>query len=194
MTLTMANTLLCADDVPPQPWRNGGGRTRELLAWPSAADWALRISLADIDADGPFSSFDGAQRWFAVISGAGVTLHFGNASQQLTPRDAPLCFDGALAPMCRLLNGPTRDLNLMTRSGTGLMQTLRAGEAWVHAAPQRGLFCTAPGLWRCSDGRQQALAARSLLWLSDASALAFSFFDSHGPAWWLAFDPQGVRG
>ena len=193
MTTTMTNTLLCADDVPPQPWRNGGGRTRELLAWPSAADWALRISLADIDADGPFSRFDGAQRWFTVVDGAGVTLHFADAPQRLTPRDAPLGFDGALAPMCRLLDGPTRDLNLMTRSGAGLMQTVRAGEAWTHAAPQRGVFCAEPGLWRCGDGRQQPLAARSLLWLNDASALRFSFDDSSGPAWWLAFDPQGAR-
>ena len=189
----MTTTLLCADDVPPQPWRNGGGRTRELLAWPSATDGALRISLADIDADGPFSTFAGVQRWFSVIAGAGVTLHFGDAPQRLTPRDAPLCFDGALAPMCRLLDGPTRDLNLMTRSGAGLMQAVRAGEAWTHAAPQRGVFCTAPGLWRCSDGRQQHLAARTLLWLSDASALGFSFVDSSGPAWWLAFDPLEAR-
>ena len=193
MTSANTSTLLCADDVPPQPWRNGGGRTRELLAWPSAADWALRISLADIDADGPFSRFDAAQRWFTVVDGAGVTLHFGDVPQRLTPRDAPLCFDGALAPMCRLLDGPTRDLNLMTRSGAGLMQTVRAGEAWTHAAPQRGVFCAAPGLWRCSDGRQQPLAAHSLLWLNDASALRFSFVDSSGPAWWLAFDPLGAR-
>ena len=193
MTTTMTNTLLCADDVPPQPWRNGGGRTRELLAWPSAADWALRISLADIDADGPFSSFAGVQRWFTVIDGAGVALTFADAEQRLGPRDAPLCFDGALAPMCRLLDGPTRDLNLMTRAGAGLMQTVRAGEAWADAAPQRGVFCAAPGLWRCGDGRQQPLPARSLLWLSDATALAFSFVDSSGPAWWLAFDPQGPR-
>ena len=189
----MTMILVCADDVPPQPWRNGGGHTRELLAWPSADDWALRISLANIDADGPFSRFDGAQRWFTVIDGAGVALTFADAERRLGPRDAPLCFDGALAPMCRLLDGPTRDLNLMTRTGAGLMQAVRAGEAWAHAGPQRGVFCAAPGRWRCSDGRQQLLAARSLLWLSDATAQAFSFVDSSGPAWWLAFDPQGPR-
>ena len=38
--------------VPPQPWRNGGGSTRELLAWPAAADWKLRVSLATIAQDG----------------------------------------------------------------------------------------------------------------------------------------------
>ncbi|UUZ58495.1 HutD family protein [Nocardioides sp. B-3] len=42
--------------VAPQPWANGGGTTRELLV---ADDGARRISLADIEQDGPFSSFPG---------------------------------------------------------------------------------------------------------------------------------------
>jgi hypothetical protein len=28
-------------DVPPSPWKNGGGTTRELLAWPSAQGLGL---------------------------------------------------------------------------------------------------------------------------------------------------------
>ena len=51
-------------------WRNGGGRTRELLAWPDAADWKVRVSVADVESDGPFSAFPGVQRWFAVLEGA----------------------------------------------------------------------------------------------------------------------------
>ena len=35
-------TAVCAADVAPQAWRNGGGSTRELLAWPAGADWRLR--------------------------------------------------------------------------------------------------------------------------------------------------------
>ena len=50
---------ITADDVAPTPWRNGGGRTRELLAWPHVADWKVRVSIADIDRDGPFSAFPG---------------------------------------------------------------------------------------------------------------------------------------
>ena len=33
------------------PWRNGGGVTRELLAWPDSKDWALRVSVADVAAE-----------------------------------------------------------------------------------------------------------------------------------------------
>jgi uncharacterized protein len=185
-------SIVCADDVPPQPWRNGAGRTRELLAWPSAADWALRISLADIDADAPFSTFAGVQRWFAVLDGGGVVLRFAAGERRLVPGSAPLCFDGAAAPGCRLIDGPTRDLNLMLRAGSATMELAPSGTAWTHAAPQRGLFCAAPGLWRCGDGRQQGLAARSLLWLVDAAALEFSFdADNAMAAYWLAFDPEG---
>jgi environmental stress-induced protein Ves len=34
----------------------------------------VRLSVADIERDGPFSAFAGLIRWFAVLSGAGVLL------------------------------------------------------------------------------------------------------------------------
>ena len=37
--------------VPPQPWKNGGGTTRELLAWPAGADWRVRLSVAEVVAE-----------------------------------------------------------------------------------------------------------------------------------------------
>ena len=100
-------------DCPPQPWRNGGGTTRELLAWPQAADWQLRVSVADIERDGPFSPFPGVDRWFAVIEGAGVELTCRAARSRSAPATRRCSFDGEAAPACRLLHGPTRDLNLM---------------------------------------------------------------------------------
>ena len=38
--------VVSLDDVEPKPWRNGGGITRELLAWPHASEWRIRISVA----------------------------------------------------------------------------------------------------------------------------------------------------
>ena len=55
------------DQVTAQPWRNGGGLTRELLAWPGGEDWRLRLSVAQVTQDGPFSQFGGVQRWFSVL-------------------------------------------------------------------------------------------------------------------------------
>jgi uncharacterized protein len=138
-----------ASDVTPQPWRNGGGRTRELFAWPAGSDWKLRISLADIDADGPFSAFAGVQRWFAVVSGAGVVLALPTqGDRRLTIADEPLAFDGAAAPDCHLIDGSTRDLNLMLRGGLeGRMQRAVSGQAWREAWTWRACFVTAPARW-----------------------------------------------
>ncbi|NVO07869.1 MAG: HutD family protein, partial [Rhodoferax sp.] len=74
MTTQPTPHIIQAEQVAPQAWRNGGGQTRELLTWPDATDWHLRISRADIEADGPFSAFAGVQRWFVVLSGKGVVL------------------------------------------------------------------------------------------------------------------------
>jgi environmental stress-induced protein Ves len=138
--------IVQADRVARQPWKNGGGQTRELLSDAAAgAAWRWRISLADIEADGPFSAFPGVQRWFAVLSGAGVELRFGDGVRRVLAGDEALAFDGAAAPGCRLLDGPTRDLNLMLRNDAGVRGTLRRvqpGAVWSEDWPLRGRFDT----------------------------------------------------
>ncbi|TAG68758.1 MAG: HutD family protein, partial [Burkholderiales bacterium] len=91
------------------PWKNGGGVTRELLAWPSVSDWAIRVSVADVESDGPFSAFSGVERYFAVLEGEGVELEGVGA---IRAGDSPVKFEGDTARNCRLFNGPTRDLNV----------------------------------------------------------------------------------
>ena len=76
------HTRRCAQ-VEPQRWRNGAGFTRELLAWPSAGDWQLRISVADIDADAGFSVFPGVERWFSVVEGALLKRQNGEKFQTM---------------------------------------------------------------------------------------------------------------
>jgi uncharacterized protein len=127
-----------ADDVVAQPWKNGGGVTRALAS--DGAHWRWRISLADINRDGPFSIYPGVERWFAVVDGGGVELTLAGASKTLRPRDPPVSFDGALAPACRLLAGPTRDLNLMLRGVAGVMQRAAQATPWAEDWTQRGHF------------------------------------------------------
>lgn len=105
-------------DIPATPWRNGGGVTRELAMWPDAGDWAWRMSVADVDKSGPFSRFEGIERWFAVLEGAGVQLDVAGVPHRVTAGDAPLFFDGAAETGCELINGKTRDFNLMVRRGS----------------------------------------------------------------------------
>ncbi|MEP6773902.1 MAG: HutD family protein, partial [Polaromonas sp.] len=105
-------------DIPATPWRNGGGVTRELAMWPDAGDWAWRMSVADVDKSGPFSKFDGIDRWFTVLEGAGVQLDVAGVLHRVTAGDAPLFFDGAADTGCELIDGKTRDFNLMVRRGS----------------------------------------------------------------------------
>lgn len=187
-----------ADAVPPQCWLNGGGSTRELHAWPAGADWTLRVSLADIDSDGPFSAYPGVQRWFAVVEGAGVELRFGEQRRRLTPQVAPLHFDGALAPECRRLLGATRDLNLMVRHGRGAMHHAKVGRTFT-AEPdgQCGLFTAVAGTWRGEGEAHADVAAHTLLWFQRPPAGRQWFEPARALqeplGWWLAWAPAGDR-
>lgn len=175
------------DAVAPQPWRNGGGRTRELLVWPDSATWQVRVSAADIAADGPFSSFPGVQRWFSVLKGPGVELTIDAERHRLTRNDAPLAFDGAAATVCRLLDGPTLDLNLMLRGVPGNLLAASDGVDWRPALAQCGLFGTVDGECLVA-GESIALPAYSLLWFERAPA-TLRFVAHQRPAaataWWL---------
>jgi uncharacterized protein len=113
--------------VVPGRWRNGGGATRELAAWPAPGDWTWRISVADVAADGPFSRFEGVTRWFAVLEGAGIELEVDGRTHVLSPSSPPLRFDGGATTRCHLLRGPTRDFNLMVKSGGGAVMRRYSG-------------------------------------------------------------------
>lgn len=180
--------LVRTQDVAPQPWKNGGGTTRELLARPVGADWQVRVSVAEIDRDGPFSPFPGVERWFVVLKGAGVVLHFPDGPRPRTRRDPPLRFDGAAAPGCTLVDGPTQDLNLMLRGCAGRLDPAEDGVDWAPRAAMAGLFSAVAG--RCeAGGRTHALPAYALLWWDEAPA-TLRFVAHERPAaatgWWIA--------
>lgn len=183
--------VLAVGTVPPQPWRNGGGVTRELLAWPAGAPWLCRISLASIERDGDFSAFPGVERWFAVLDGAGVDLDFASGALSLSAATEPCRFDGELAPGCRLLKGPTRDLNLMVQraAGHGDMQRVRPGVAWHSSAALRAVFTAGAMSLTVGGADTHGLPAGSLAWSDDdLGAPWFATLPAHAaPAWWLAF-------
>lgn len=197
-----ALVLVEADRVRPQPWKNGGGVTRELLRRPAAGDaWTLRVSLADIDADGPFSPFPGVDRHFAVIAGNGVRLQLRHRVHPLAPGDDPIAFEGEEAPGCTLVDGSTRDLNVMVAraEGSASLARWRVGEAWPGGAAARGVFAVdALRLRRAGDGYgdTHVLPARTLAWCDAADASTWTLEPLHGPddhpaplAWRLTFDP-----
>lgn len=165
----MSWNVVSLADVQPQAWKNGGGTTRELLAWPSAAHWQVRLSVAEVAADGPFSRFDGVRRCFAVLSGTGVRLVIDGQAHALTPASEPLAFDGAVDTQCTLLGGVTQDFNLMVRGGVPALRRVR-GRAQVGPAALQAVYAAlAPAAVRCG-GDVLALPPHTLAWRLDGAA------------------------
>ena len=203
--MTMIHTVSLAD-VPEMPWRNGGGVTQELLAWPQAAaaadtakpadlaEWQMRISVARIERNGPFSAYPGVERWFAVVGGEGVVLRFANRRALLTAGSEPVRFEGAAAPGCDLLDGATQDLNLMVRSaaGSGGLFSVKTNDEWVSTAPLRAVFTAAPATLQIDDTDVAVLPAGTLAWSEDAREQRWRLLSpgSAPLAWWLQFKPR----
>ncbi|MFN0184054.1 MAG: HutD family protein [Aquabacterium sp.] len=189
----MSPNIITIDQVASTPWLNGGGSTRELVTWPAPDDWSLRISVAEISRDGPFSAYPGVQRWFAVLDGAGVRLRLPDRMVKLTPDNPPLEFDGAATPGCALLEGPTRDLNLMLKAdrAEGRMSVVQPGIAHVEASRLRAVFT-------CDDARLQidgepaiTLPAMSLAWTPQGARQSWKLTNKRGRvrAFWIDAQP-----
>lgn len=101
------------------PWKNGGGVTREIAADPVGADlesFAWRVSVAEVERSGPFSRFAGVDRTLVLLAGAGMHLiEARGATHALMQPLAVAQFDGAVALDAQLVDGATRDFNLMVR-------------------------------------------------------------------------------
>ena len=161
---------------------------------PGALPWQLRISLAEVNSNGPFSLYPDVERWFTVVDGAGVRLTFDGVKHPLDASSGPLRFSGNTPVHCDLVAGPTRDLNLMAARGVGTMLPCQSGVRWTSPLEQRGVFARRAGRWMVPGATALDLPAHTLLWLGDAAGLEFSFDantgDDRGPAaWWLGFAP-----
>ncbi|RVD63440.1 HutD family protein, partial [Mesorhizobium sp. M4A.F.Ca.ET.029.04.2.1] len=113
--------ILRAAGYRVMPWKNGGGTTTEITVSPGGAgfdnfDW--RISMARVEAGGPFSSFAGIDRTLCVLAGQGIVLDVaGRAPAELTAASAPFSFAADVPTAAALISGPITDLNVMTRRG-----------------------------------------------------------------------------
>lgn len=113
--------LLSVQDLPEQPWKNGGGSTCELVCHPPTAgfdhfDW--RISIARVSQAGDFSLFPGVDRCIMLIDGDSMPLVDKETGgiHVLRPFE-PHAFPGEASIANTLPHGPTRDFNLMLRRG-----------------------------------------------------------------------------
>lgn len=183
------------ENVEPTPWRNGGGMTQELLAWPQPEAWQVRVSVARIDRDGPFSAFPGVRRWFTVLEGAGVALTWPTRTRRLLRGDEGVTFDGADAPECQLLRGATTDLNVMwdARLPVHGVQRVIPGMAWTASAPWRGVYVDAACSLQVGSGMEAevlALPRGTLVWRDGARNDAWCIRSAEPlRAWWMWASP-----
>jgi environmental stress-induced protein Ves len=98
-------------------WRNGQGISWEIASHKieGAADFSWRFAKARIDNDVPFSIYPGMDRIFMMIEGGGMNLDFeGGSILQVHQAFVPHAFPCDVPLFCKLLSGPSLDLNLFT--------------------------------------------------------------------------------
>ncbi|MBT9465998.1 HutD family protein [Hydrogenophaga sp.] len=142
-------------DLPPTPWKNGGGSTREIVCRPPGANmdsFEWRVSVATIAANGPFSVFPGVDRVIMLLDGAGVRLQGTGIDQRLDTPGVPFAFSGDVALDCALLGGPSTDFNVMTRRSQWRAEvTVLTGTRQIATAPS-GLALAVRGRWHLQSG------------------------------------------
>lgn len=155
--------------LPAQPWKNGGGVTREVLCLPAGSgferfDW--RVSIAHIARSGPFSAFPGIDRVITLLEGGGVHLRSpdGAIDHRLATPLAPFAFAGEAQVHGELLGADCHDFNVMTRRAacSAQVQVLRAASR-LPACGQ-GLLLAVRGGWSLQGEEALRLEADEGLW------------------------------
>jgi len=141
--------FLPASQRAAQPWKNGGGVTREVAAFPPGAgmdafDW--RVSIADVASDGPFSLFPEIDRTLTILTGDGIALDLDGLTSRLLP-GRPFAFPGDKPASATLLGGPVTDLNVMSRRGR-IVHAVTALAAGQSLAVEEGVL-----VWISGEGR-----------------------------------------
>ncbi|WP_193725898.1 HutD/Ves family protein [Xanthomonas arboricola] len=173
----LSSRVIPATEYRRERWRNQLGWTREILRLGDAQQWALRLSIAEIEQDAAFSAFLGIDRELVLLRGNGMHLHFGanpapsGRRVELLPPYQRVRFAGEEAVRAVLLDGPTQDFNLMWRRDLLQAELLHRplvgtmvffadpGSAWaIHLLAGQASFGRESGL--------PALAAGDTAWLS----------------------------
>jgi environmental stress-induced protein Ves len=165
--------LLRAADHRAMPWKNGGGTTSEIAVSPDGAgldDFDWRVSMAQVDGQGPFSLFPGVDRTLLVLDGPGFRLDIeGRRPVFVMQNSEPLTFPADVATFGWLRGGPVLDLNVMVRRGTYDHSVRRLGLEEPHRlkmlADATLLFCDFGHAVVTQAERQVELAERDCLLL-----------------------------
>ena len=183
-------------DLPAEPWKNGGGRTRTVATWPAGAglsDFDARVSVATIAASGPFSRFPGIDRQIVLLSGGGVRLSGPGIDHHLDTPLAPFAFAGEAEVAATVLGGPSEDFNVMVRRGRwrARVEVLRTARHWPGGAG--GVLLAWRGDWTVLGDAADAAPVRltpgeGVWWQNGGQALACAPAGDAGALLAVAFD------
>lgn len=155
----MSTKLLRHATYSRKPWNNGGGMTQDVWLWPDSASqdgFDIRLSLASIDTDGPFSAFPGIDRTITLVGGAPFVLDFGDSRAQRMEFLQPFSFDSVQTPSSRLNEGAASAFNIMTRQGKWIHQVsiVHGGEPLDLPVPCNGIAVlhVVLGSWQVEAG------------------------------------------
>lgn len=134
-------------DYLQMPWKNGQGITREVCRAPETERYDWRVSVATLQADGPFSRFSGYLRNISVLEGSGMYLTLDGVRSPLIPPFQATDFRGDSDTFCEVVGGPLLDFNVIYNARTTQASVcwLRDGE-WSHQQGTMLLFNAADTL------------------------------------------------
>jgi environmental stress-induced protein Ves len=105
----------------------------------------------------------------------------------MRPGDPPLRFDGARPVQCTLIDGPTRDLNVMSvaRRGRANCTPVRVDLPLASRVDLRAVFAAEAAELVHRKGRL-AIDPMTLVWSTDAKGEPWRIAGD-GRAWWIEF-------
>jgi uncharacterized protein len=143
-------------DYRVMPWANGRGQTAEMFREEGPDGLLLRLSIAVVAENGPFSMLPGIERNLTVISGPGFFLRGDGVTLHAAPL-APVAFSGDLLVRATDVAGVSEDFNVMTARNMPKPRVWLPQPGWISSGAR--LFLLALGPARV-DGH--SLGARDL--------------------------------
>ncbi len=178
-------------DFTRMAWKNGGGSTLEIHRQPeSDSDWLWRLSVAQIDQDGPFSAFPGCDRTLVLLAGEGIQLDFDGQQIPVLPPYGQIHFAGEQSPDCHLMDGSTQDFNAIWKRDALDMQVQRramTGSLWCIAEAGVSWFVYfLSGTGRIKDDPDSPeIIAGDAIWLQPGIGQPRLVLEAHGEALWI---------
>lgn len=164
----MVTAIVAPDQFTTTPWKNGQGSTMQLAINDGATvdDFNWRISIADVIEDGAYSSFEGYMRHLTVIDGKGTELTHNATQTELVEPFMSSAFDGGCQTLGKVVGGPIKNFNVMTKQATTLATVVAHQEQTT--IPLHGLtqyYCYSPSndLMLVEGEQETVLPANHLL-------------------------------